>query len=125
VPPDSVVPNCGVLVLSTRLPQSPHAVCSVVLQLGVLSAYGEGPAGAAEARQREVVVEGQHSLGVVEALDVRARLGVVPGALYVLEHVHVRGDSFVVRGSRAGLVEEVDVADVVRGSRFLLWGYSF
>ena len=76
----------------------------------------------AQAAQREVVVKDQRLLGVVEALDVLAGLGVVGAAVHVLHHVQVLGDvlEVLVLVGVEHLVHEVDVPEVPARPRLVL-----
>ncbi len=92
-PPDGGVDHADVLVdVGAALLQSAHAVGAVVLEMADVGRHREGRADAAQAAQREVVVQDECSLGVVKALDVLPGLGVVGRAPHVLQHVQVRGD---------------------------------
>lgn len=69
-----------------------------------------------EAAQREVIMQGQNFLCVVEALDVLVGLREVLRAIDVLQHVHVLRDVLDPAVGVDQVVEEVDVADVVRSA---------
>lgn len=121
VPPYGGVEDGVVLVLrGARLLQGGHAVGSVVLQVRVLGVDGVGGAAAAEAREREVVVQREDAARVVEALDVLAGLGVVARAVHVLQHVHIVRDLPEPAVGVAHRVHEVDVPHVVGRAGVLL-----
>lgn len=82
---DQVLLVLGVAALLERA----DAVGAVVLQVGDFGLDGVRRARAAETRQREVIVQRQDLLHVVETLDVLVRLRVVGAAVDVLQHVHV------------------------------------
>jgi hypothetical protein len=112
--PDGGVHDARLPVLLAALLQGLDAVGAVVVELGVAGLDRVGGAATAEARQREVVVQGQHLLRVVETLDVLAGFGEVFGAIHVLQHVHVPGDLLEPAVVVEEVVQEVDVAHVVR-----------
>jgi len=60
-----------------------------VLQLCILGLDGVARASGTQTGQRKVIVQSDHPLRVVEALDVLVRLGEVLRAIHVLQHVHV------------------------------------
>ena len=73
-----------------------------MLQVRQARVHRVAGADAAQAAQREVVVEDERLLGVVEALDVLARLGVVGAAVDVLHHVQVLGDVLNAQWAKSG-----------------------
>ena len=63
------------VVLVARFFQLGHAVLAIMLELSVFRADGIGRASASQTSQWKVVVQSQHSLGIVEALDKLSRFG--------------------------------------------------
>jgi len=76
-------------ILHARLLQRADAISAVVLQLRVFRLDGVTGASGTQARQRKVIVQGDYSFRIVEALDVLVRLCKVLRAIHVLQHVHV------------------------------------
>jgi len=91
--PDGGVDNTDVLVVITGLLQGRYAVPPIVLQVSQVRLHRVRGADPAQACQREVVMENEGLLGVVETLDVLARLGVVGTSVDVTHHVHVGRDA--------------------------------
>ena len=121
-------PNGGVLhtdaleVVLARLLQSVDTIAAIMLQMAEADVDGVGGADTAQAAQREVVVQDQGLLRVVEALHVLTGLRVVGAPVHVLEHVQVgRDGGEVLRLVQVRhLVHEVDVAEVPAGPRLVL-----
>ena len=90
-----------------------------VAQACVHRVRGAHPAQTAE---REVVVQDQRLLGVVEALDVLAGLGVVGTSVDVLHHVKILRNVFevLVLVGVQHFVHEVNIPEVPRGSGLIL-----
>ena len=91
VPPDTLVHDAAVLVpLRAHLGQLLDALPPVVLEVAQAAVHVVRGAGA-QAAERVVVVEGLDAVGAVEALDVKARLAVLAGAVDVLHDVEAVG----------------------------------
>lgn len=126
-----VTPNDGVfdqmllvLCVATLL-QRADAIGAVVLQMGRLGFDGIGRAPAAQTRQREVIVQRQNLLNVVEALDVLIRFRVIIAAVDVLQHVHVARDVGLPPVRMFGIVPKVDVAEIIGCARVIGRGQRF
>lgn len=125
VPPYGGVHDAVLPELDARLLERLDAIRAVVLQVRVRRVDGVRCTPLAEARQREVVVQRERALRVVEALDVLVRLGVVLAAVHVLQHVHVSwyGLEPAVRVDQ--VVQEVHVAYIVGRARLVTHRQSF
>lgn len=89
VTPDRRVDHAVLTILHARLLQRAHAVGAVVLELRVFGLDRIAGASGAQARKREMVVQSDHALRIVEAFDVLIRLREVLRAIDVLQHMHV------------------------------------
>ncbi|CAG9126570.1 unnamed protein product, partial [Plutella xylostella] len=104
--------------------QRAHAVGAVVLQPRQRRGQRVVAARAAQARQREVVVQREHALRVVERLHVLAGAREVARAPHVRQHVQVRGHTGLGPAALLLLqrVQVVQVGRVVGGARRLAGG---
>lgn len=87
-------------VLHAGLLQRSHAIGTIVLQLRVLGLDGVAGATGAQAREREVIMQGDHPFRIVETLDVLVRFGEVLRAVHVLQHMHIPTRRILVSGMR-------------------------
>jgi len=109
VTPDCRVDHAVLTVLHARLLQRAHAVGAVVLELRVLGLDRIAGASGAQTRKREMVVQSDHALRIVEALDVLVRLRKVLRAIDVLQHMHVPTARRMLE-SRMALLSRIEVS---------------
>lgn len=111
IAPDRRVDHAVLTVLYAGLLQRAHAVGAIVLELRVFGLDRIAGASCAEAREREVVVQSDHALRVVEALDVLVRLREVLRAVDVLQHMHVpTGRSMLESRTPLLSFEEIEIS---------------
>lgn len=91
--------------------------------MGVGRVDGVRRAALAEACQREMIVQRQRPLGIVEALDVLVGLRVVLAPVHVLQHVHIFGYRFEPAVRVDQIVKKVHVPDIVRGPGLVPYGH--
>lgn len=97
--------------------QCANAISSVVLQVRHLWLDGVTRTAAVQTGEREMIVQRQNLLNVVETLDVLVGFRVVEAAIDVLEHVHMRRYVRFPLVRVIGIVPKVHVTKIVRGSR--------
>ena len=117
VPPYDGIFDQMLLVLGVAaLLQRADAIGPVMLQVSRFGLDWIRSAAAAQTGQREVIVQRQYLLNVVETLDILVGFRVIVAAVDVLEHVHVARDVGLPPVRVFRVVPKVNVTEVVRSS---------